>query len=536
MANCSANCAAVALSAGTGVIFRGGDAWHFGNSGASPYAGVVLGCANNGDNSGGLCLDAINATSANPIYYGVDTTWFTGGSWARPILTADNSLCNSGATGTMPDGATCTGTTDSYGQPSYHVSSCAYQVGNSNNLVDVGFSKYVIVDNFELTGLCQNHVGQPGGFDSFVNYAGAQAPVYFTNLYTHGASHLQFAGINGGPSCTGSTVCINLNAFYGSVGSGTVGETVAFNVVDFSDSDPAGENLCQCGFYNVSYNAFRYTTQGLMSTLHTFHDNLYEYFFEDGHSNLIESKETATAAIYNNLFRHVANLLSSSGPVFLWLGPQTGVTDYIFNNVAYDVGAVEYFNMGGVGLTTNNGSYTLFNNTWQSNVNQPILRCNGSPVGTVLDTNEHFIDDGGPYLGPSGQSSTIGCTGGSGTTLTSLLMTNAKATSDGYTSSQTYSYSPATSGSPTVGVGTSEQSSYCSTLSGSSDSLIQAAGTACQSDTTYACTYNLTAHAISCPARTIVARSTSWGIGAYQSFGVQAGAPTPPSDLTVAVQ
>jgi hypothetical protein len=524
MANCSANCAAVALSAGIGVIFRGGDTWHFGNSGATPYAGVVTTCANNGDNAAGLCLDDINATTGNPIYYGVDKTWFTGGSWARPILTADNSLCNSGTRGTLPDGATCTGTTDSYGQPSYYVSSCPYQIGNSNNLVDVGFSKYVIADNFELTGLCLNHVGQPGGYDSYFNYSGAQAPIYLTNNYIHGASHLRYAAPNGQPGCTGSTVCISLNAFYGSVNNGSVGETVTFNVVDFSDSDPVGENLCQCGFYNVSYNAFRYTTQALPQTLHTFHDNLYEYFFENGHSNLIESKESSNAAIYNNLFRHVENLLSSGGGVFLWFGPQTGVTDYVFDNVAYDIGALEYFNMGGVGLTTNNGNYTIFNNTFQTNVNQPILRC-GPPTGTVLDTNNHYVDDGSSYI--------LSC---NPTTTTSLLMTNAKATSDGYTSSQTYSYSPASSGSPTVGAGTNEQSSYCNTLSGSSDSLIQAAGTACQSDTTYACTYNSTAHAISCPARTIVARSTSWGVGAYQSYGVKAGTPTPPSNLTAAVQ
>ena len=147
--------------------------------------------------------------------------------------------------------------------------------------------------------------------------------------------------------------------------------------MDFVDSDPGGENLTQSGFYNVAYNVFRYTTQALPGTLHLFHDNLYEYFFENGHSNLIESADVAgTNAIYNNVFRHVENLVTSGGGVFLWLGPvSTTTTDYIFNNIGYDVGGIEYLNIGGTGLTQDNGNYVFFNNTWQTNVAQPILRC-----------------------------------------------------------------------------------------------------------------------------------------------------------------
>jgi hypothetical protein len=537
MKNCSSNCASVTLAAGIGVIFRGGDTWHFGNASSTPYAGVVTTCANNGNVAAGLCLDDINGTSANPIYYGVDQTWYTGGSWARPILTADNSLCNSGTTGTLPDGATCTGTTDSYGQPSYHVSSCPYQVGSSNNLVDVGFSKYITLDNFELTGLCQSHTGQPSADDTYIRYGSIQAPVVYENLYIHGASHLQFAALNGSAGCTVSTVCTNIFAFQGGSGGGaSFGETIANNVVDFSDSDPGGEGLCFGGFWNVAYNAFRYTTQCLPNPLHVFHDNLYEYFFENGHSNQLEDigeAEGAANAIYNNVFRHVENYLSSGGGVAMWLAPPTSTTtDYFFNNVMYDVGALEYFNVGGTAGNNALGNYTLFNNTFQTNVNQPILRCELYTNGAVTDANNQYIDDGTQYLGPC---STL-------TSVTALAMTNAVATTDGYTSSEAYGYSPASGSSPTVGAGTNEgtlNSGFCSALTTAamSDSTLSDAASSCQNGTRYACTYNSTTHAMSCPGQTAVARQSAWNAGAYQfSSSVTGQGPQPPTNLLATVK
>lgn len=538
MQNCSNNCAAVSIAAGIGFIFRGGDTWHFGNSSSAPYAGVVTTCADNGTVAAGLCLDDVNGTSTNPIYYGVDQAWFTGGSWARPIFTADNSLCNSSTTGTLPDGATCRGTTDSYGQPSYYVSSCSYQVGSSNNLIDVGFSKYVTLDNFELTGLCQNHVGQPSGDDTYIRYGGANAPLVYENLYIHGASHLQFAGKNTSAQCTSSTVCTNMFVFQGSVsGTTTAGETIIQNAVDFSDSDPAGQNLCFAGFWNVAYNAFRYTTSCLPNPVHLFHDNLYEYFFENGHSNVLENIGEGTTGVnvfYNNVFRHMETYVSSGGGVAMWLSPPTsGTTDYFFNNLIYDVGALEYFNTGGTAGNNALGTYTLFNNIFQTNVNQPILRCANYTNGAITDANNQYIDDGTQYLGPC---STL-------TTITPLAMTNAVATSDGYTSSPTYSYLPTTGSSPTVRAGTNEgtnNSAFCSALNiaAGSDSYLTDAASACQNGTRYACTYNSTTHTMSCPAQTAVARPSSgaWDVGAYQfSSSVTGQSVQAPTNLLVSV-
>src|SRR5208283_3551806 len=409
-------------------------------------------------------------------------TWFTGGS-ARPILTADNPVCNSSTLS-----GTCIGTTDWYGAPSYYVTSCPYQVGGANSLVDVGYSKYVILDNFELTGICQSHTGQPGGADTYITYGGAQGPITFQNNYIHGASHLKFAARNGSSGCTTSTVCTNTFAFHGSVTNGTIGETIQYNVVDFGDSDPGGQGLCFGGFYNEAYNVFRYTTQCVTGQLHLFHDNLYEYFFENGHSNVLESGQFSDVgpitAVYNNVFRHIENYVTSGGGIILWQFPNVGNTDYGFNNLIYDVGTLEYINIGQSG--TNTGSFVYFNNTLQTNTSQPVFRCELLQGGTMTDVNNHIIDDASSYF------TSANCNGHLALSQTSLLMSNAKATSKGYTSSQTFAYSPTASNSPTVGAGTTEGNSngaFCSALytAAGSDSILTDAAIACNSDAHYGC-------------------------------------------------
>jgi hypothetical protein len=524
MASCSSNCANVNFGQGTqlagiGLIFRGGDTFHFGNNTGDYTGGVWEWNPSSGGPSG---------TASHLIYLGVDPGWYSGSSWARPIFNADNSLCNSGTVGTMPDGATCVGTTDTFGQPSYYVSACAYQVaangGGANDFIHMGNQGYIVVDNFELVGLCQSGAGSLNHKDTYFSYGSMVNSTYWLNNYLHGDSHIKYAGPNGGGNCNpvGVAICINLTAFNGSL------DNIFFNVVDFSDSDPGGSNLTLGGFSNAAYNAIRYTTQGLMN-IHLFHDNLYEYFFENGHSNVIESNDTnATNAIYDNVFRHIENLMSSGGGVGLWLGPASGSTDYIFNNLMYDVGPVEYLNVGGTALTAVQGNYVIFSNTFQANASSQILDCQYQTIGTTKDTNNHYITNASSYIG--GPCSAL-------TSVTPKLMSNSTATSDGYTSSQTYAYSPTSSSSPTADSGTNEQS-FCSALStaAGSDSMLADAASACTSDTRYACNYNSTAHIMSCPARTVVARPTTWDIGAYESNGTQATAPNPPSNLTAVVQ
>ena len=167
-----------------------------------------------------------------------------------------------------------------------------------------------------------------------------------------------------------------------------------------------------------------------------------------------------------------------------------------------------------------------FNNTMQTQVAQNPIHC--SPIAPMTFTNEnmHFITESA-----SGYNADCSSHGNIFSDTTSLLTNNATATSQGYTSAETFAYSPSAKSAPTVGSGTNENVN-CTAMLASSDPLIQTAGTACKFATTYACTYNSSSHTVSCPAETALARpSGAWDIGAYQ-FTPGAPAPTPPPSVT----
>ena len=518
MPNCAKTCLSVwnsTLPAGTGIILRGGDTWHFGinnDSSGNPASGGTWNF-NAGPSPNGNSL-------SSPIYVGVDQNWYSGTSWARPTLTADNPLCNASTIG-----SNCF--SGSYPGGFYYVNSCAYQIpGGSNNFLELGARRFYIIDNLEMTGLCSSQAGQPSHTNDYFSYGGASGPIEFINLYIHGATHTRFAGLNGSGSCTSSTVCFDSKVFEGST-LNDPGEIIKNVVVDFSDSDGIGTGLCYCGFYDVSDSVFRYTSQTVVRDINTFHDNLYEYFFENGHSNALESVgDSGNTTVYNNIFRHMETT-GGNGGVLIWMLPPSGATSYFFNNLAYDIGQMEYNNIGDSHTAT--GNYVYFNNTFQTTVNQSIMGCQNLTGGTFTDANNHYITDSSPYVS--------GCS--PGTTMSSKTMTNAAATAAGYTSSESYAYSPTSGSSATVGTGTNVgtiNSALCNAISAAGFS---AAATVCASDTTYSCTYDVSSHTVNCPARTTVARpaTAAWDAGAYQfSAATKAQGPQAPTNLQAQVQ
>jgi len=510
MPNCSNNCATVTsqsagLWPGIGIILRGGDTWHFGSSTAPASGGTWE--WNTGTTPVG--------TSSNPIYIGVDPSWYSGGSWGRPVLNGDNQLCGPGNVNgncvSNPAG-TCYANTSPASNCTglYYVSSCPYQAGSNNQFIDMTSGKYFVIDNLEMTGLCQKIANQPNGTDSYVRFGSAQGPLNFYNLYIHGWSHLQFAAPNGQPGCNaGGAVCADIFAFQGGVITGTVGDTWRYVVVDGSDSDPLGAGVAFGGAgYDTAYCVFNDTANWVGAT-HLFHDNLYTNFYEDGHSNLLEEIHgyNGTNAVYNNIFAHVETSCSSGCGVGIWLAPPTTATDYIFNNLYWDEGTIEQLNIGQGG--SNQGPTYLFNNTIEISQSGNNISCSSTGnSGALHATNNHFITDASSAFNANCSSAPL-------TEVTDLKMSHATATSDGYTAGQTYVYSPTSAGSPTVGTGTNEYSAYCGALTTAG---LTDAATACESDTTYTCSYNAASHTVSCPARTVVARPSSvvWDAGAYE--------------------
>ncbi len=492
MPNCSGNCATVqnaTLRPGTGLIFRGGDTWHEGNPSASPYTGGTWGFNNPPGPAG---------TSANPIYVGVDKSWFSGSSWARPILTGDNPPTTSQTLG-----------------------SCTYPT--SGNVLDISGGAYYIIDNFEMTGVCTTSANWNV---IYVAYGSMSGYANFYNLYIHGWSHVGFPNPN---NCTANSTC--MSAFRGSVNSGNYppGDTLLYDIVDGSDSDPVPMEFCYCGAWHVAYSYFNNGSQFITRTQNSFHDSAILNFVDNGHANVMESVgdvpgSSNAYAMYNNIFAHLYVSSTVTSNVGFWPSRPVGSTLYWFNNIVYDAGPMEFFNNGENG--SNEGALAMFNNTFQLNHRTDggadSLSCSATGnAAPYTNGNNHFISDDVATLGAMYASN---CSG-QGTDTTSLLMTNSTATRDGYTSSQTNVFSPTSSSSPTVGAGTNRTASFCAALTTASgiDSYLTDAAGACQNDTSYACTYNASNHTISCPSRTAVVRPTgAWNIGAYQYNSGQA--------------
>ena len=488
MPSCSGTCASYNPAAGDSIILRGGDTWHFGSSGSSPY-------------TGGTWNWQWSGSSGNPIYVGVDLTWYAGSSWVRPVLTGDNPLTpNPGVRG------------DS-------VASCAHQTGTSNNIWEAVEVSYYTLDNMELVGVCNNDTNQPNDQDDYLNDNGSSNATY-ENIYIHGWSHT-------------SSAVVNVKAIEGgSAGAGPdtqVGMLWQYMVVDGSDSDPAGAFCNQFdGWYAVQYSVFRYVSQNVFTLLHVFHDNLVEYWYSTpsnaGHGNMFEADEEWDGpinAVYNNVFRHIYSDTTSqtAGNVGIWPQMSTGTADYYFNNVMYDYyGGGNYFNVGQNANDGNQGTLYVFNNTMVSADGEPIMDCSNAGFAyPFVFANNHYV-----VTGSSGSQYASYCTtSGQGAFKTELQMTPTTATSDGYTASQTFAYAPTLLSSPTVAAGTNENSGdrrFCANLAASSDAYMRAAGAACVNETTYACSYNSTTHSVACPAQTAAARpsSTAWSVGAYE--------------------
>jgi hypothetical protein len=489
MPACTGTCASVTPAPGMGFIFRGGDTWHFGNSGATPYTGGPWGSS------------SYSGTSSSPIYIGVDQSWFSASSWTRPILSGDNPLTPH--PGTLGDS----------------VSSCAYQVGGNNQMLGWYGGQWVILDNFEFTGLCQSDPNGPQWQrDAYIIENCTNCT--YEHLYFHGWTHVPWS----------SSVQLSLFAIYG----GNQPDHNLQIVVDGSDSDPGGAGAMFEGGYDVSQSVFRYNANVVLTYLHSIHDNLFEHWFQPSdnasHGNVLETSGEfgGDNAVYGNVFRYLGTDCGSCAFENIDINPSKGYTDYFFNNIVYQTGSGingNYFDAAGLNQTT--GTYNAFNNVFENTTNGTIITCwtGGGWAGLIL-SNNRYITDGGAYAYPV-------C---STTTKTELTQSHATAISQGLTATSTFAWMP-TSGNAAAGSsGTNLTSMYCASMQGSGDSLLQAAGNACASDTTYAVSYNSSNHTVSAPARKPLARpaSAAWDIGAYQQG--QGQSPDSPTGLKATLQ
>ena len=540
MPNCAANCKVLqdagvggANMGGLGLIFRGGDTWHEGDSNASPYTGGTFDI-----------YDWFTYAYNNPfttcwyegpqtgcLYVGVDESWYSGPAWSRPILTGDNP----------PTGLTLG-----------FVPSCAYIIPNpgpngtggsfGHNILVVTIA-FTILDNFELTGLCVNDTTPTGDIYVAGGSAGGNYPAehFLQNIYMHGWSATSNAG-------GGSTHPLTI--LTGGYASGAIYDHI---VIDGSDSNP---EVAAWGtfpiFEHMKYSMVRYAGQGVGSSCHDVHDNVLEHMYNtlyDGHTNLFECNSGENLGgvpnvFYNNIFRH--NDPSLGNAVGWWIPRNSGTTPtvYVFNNMIYDAygpGIGEAWNVscgsGGVECPGPFPPIYYFNNTSADTSPFPCyMSTYPNEASTAYVYNNFLINTAWDGSGP------VTCNGGP-SSATNVSMTDAYATAQGYTTGvsgtaangnncandSTTPCAPTSATNSTVGTGSNLQS-YCNTLAtySSEYAIGTEAAKACRYGTTDGCAYDTNTHTMVCPAQIAIARPAVWDIGAYQYCQGSACTQAPP--------
>jgi hypothetical protein len=489
MKTCSSICASANPQPGDQFIFRGGDTW---TSSSFPWAW---------DWSG---------SSGNPITLGVDQTWFSGSSWTRPIFTGG---------GTFPG------------------SSAAFFLNVSSGVT------YLTVANLGFTGAYWSGSAAASGILGYIYLGLGSNPsnILIHDNYFHGWSHAP------GVVEDNNTTAIFCNSTHYDLTA-----QIYNNAIDGSDTtEDSFQGIYGYGCGTIYQNYIAYVVSGVNGGFATMHDNTFfhvglaDYSGGGSHNNEFISNTDAPngSVVYNNLFES-AGTETTAGGVGIWLAPLRGTTSYAFNNVIVDQmpipnSTICSYNLNG---QSSGGNCIYFNNTVECGPDTgadgpPSWNCmrmdgqsgNGFPGGGQV-INNHWVSS---YTSSGGTSINVdsGCNcAPTQNPSPQISQTQAAASAQGYNFSQAFAFSPTASSNVSVGAGLNE-SGLCTTITG----VNAAAGTACQSDTTYGVTYDTATHAVAGLARTPAARPSSgaWDVGAYQF--ANGGQPSAPTGLSAVV-
>ena len=465
-------CGSVCDLHGTGFILKGGVSW---TSAAWPATIRATG------------------TSGGYVYYGVDPTWYTGGSWSRPIFNAGGAAANlCGNTTTPASTSTC------------------FQGFSFWTLAPVG---YVVIDNIEFTNLYWYAAGVTNGQEGYINIARCGAGggfCVFQNIYMHGwAHHAYNSGAN-------ADVC---NLFGGDTTITDRTSIARYNVIDGSDT---AEDACVAfwGDPPIAYGNYIHGVPNgaVVDSVISWHDNWFDTittsYDTSQHQNTFEDNGASNNEFFYN--NRVTNTTNSNG-LTLNFAPCTGTTTYVFNNLVANTDDTPL----NVQPECGTGTFYVFNNTIELGADSTPGSGNsgigtgtypGCPTGLsgCIYKNNHFIGTNNQ----STQTCQAPCTD---TTNLSQTISVAKANSspafNQFAFSQSpYIFSPTASTNSTVGTGTAN-ASLCSTV----NSANAATGAACLDDTTYGISYNATNHTTgTIPNRTANVRNSTPNIGGYE--------------------
>lgn len=428
-----------------------------------------------------------SGTSSNPIYIGVDKAWFNStncpSGWNRPVWNAQKAAVN-------PDNYFLEPSSDGSGPVTVEDH-------------DVTF------DSVEMTGLDITS-STSGGYINWVDDSSYN--MTFSNMYLHGWNAT-------------ADNCILIQGPYAGGSSHNI--VYEFNVVDGSDRSGSSGTTGACYVFYTSYsgvkiinNVFQYVVNafvGYTNSTTEIGGNLFAYGLNSiggaNHCNIIETIGGGTFYIHDNVIHD----LECSGGENMMLA-NSGETDYVWNNVIYNVGSSQTPNGPEVSNATGLSLYY-----WNNTVVDPggigcfFFSGQGGDQYNVIDfRNNHCISPGSSALGSGFNVRSL-------TNSNNLLETAAAADSnnspqyDQYTAAESYVYSPVDSTNSTVGAGANLTGSWPSGFS--------------TKDTSYGCREQSNSGVVQavCPARPQNPRSPSgsWSAGAYQL----GGGPPPPTNV-----
>jgi hypothetical protein len=421
--SCSSLCGAVSLHQSDHVIRRGGETWTTATSGTTNLSGI-------------------SGTSGKPITFGVDQTWYTGGSFTKPKYDA------------------------------------AYAAAT---LFTFSNSAYIDIDNTEMA-----HVSAPSNYGTGMASFNDSHHINFTNIYAHG---WRFPSIGGGsdgahggfiathyaniatdsPTIT-FTDCVVENSE--NTGSGTqtgaafnlVGPLLRVTIHDVHDAILFATDFNYGEMYNIAY-----PSGNVSPDFANFHGNgayldptaegqtvgwIRNSKFHDASANGMMAypniRDGATMYVYNNIFY---GIISSQGPIHVdpyqyCTGPSHVLpcegpgNVYISNNVAYIYATEEDTNeMIRIGDRSGASTGPQLVNNLTANNNQTI-----GPSGTVTLSRPDLIS--GTY-----------------THLTNIIQTSAQASAQSYL--QANLWAPQNGSGDTVSAGTNGSGVFTNAIDGS---------------------------------------------------------------------
>lgn len=367
-------------TAGDCFVFRGGDTWT-----ASSFHMVV--------NVGG--------TSSAPDYYGVDLTWFAGGSFARPIF----DMANTTPTGNSPIQAR---------------------------------AQWIIFDNIELKRyLIVSGINECADANMDLGTS-ASGNITVENMYIHDWTITSL--VSGSTSHGTGSICQN-------------GETGPINVNNVTMSDaattaPVPFGACFRNLNEIKNSDCEHTGEGEVGLFGPIHDNIFANINGNAvaaldpanHTNILEPSPTCeTPTIYNNLIHDTTSgvtiYICSRGQIY---------NNVMWNNSNFDI------KLSGIGQPASD-VLSIYNNTVDCSNSTPCVGMDSKGVmaGTLNLKNNHWITNGSPTcFGVSGCSAI--------TTLhqsNNLLLTTSQATTNGYTIATKYKAFPAPGPTSTVAFG-----------------------------------------------------------------------------------